>query len=118
MLRSPFDVAPDNNYPKNTDGGTDGTAAASKMVPTRDTDDLPKKKRTMINDEQNVVTGELIQVLHSKQKRIDELERRLKSMEQQESQWRVHYRAGHVRSISVDCLLLVQGQLRARMQSV
>ena len=114
MLRSPFDFAPDDNYPKNTDGGNDGTAAApSKMVPTRDTDDLPKKKRAMINEEQNVVTGELIQVLHSKQKRIDELERRLKSMEQQESQWKVRHPC-----CSMSVHRLVQGQLRARMQSL
>jgi hypothetical protein len=57
------------------------------MIPTRDNDGikLPKK-----NDEQNLVTSELIQVLHSKQNRIDELEQRLKVVEQQESQWKVN----------------------------
>ena len=40
-------------------------------------------------DEYSLVTGELVQVLHSKQTKIDELEQRLKDMEQQESQWKV-----------------------------
>lgn len=56
------------------------------MIPTRD-DDTPLKKK---NDEQNLVTTELIQVLHSKQTKIDELEQQLKDIEQQESQWKVN----------------------------
>jgi hypothetical protein len=59
------------------------------MIPTRDNNDLSLKKKVIINDDQNLVTGELIQVLHSKQTRIDELEQRLKQIEQQESQWKV-----------------------------
>ena len=53
------------------------------MIPTRD-DNIPLKKS---NDEQNLVTSELVQVLHSKQSRIDELEQRLKDIEHQEFQW-------------------------------
>ena len=60
------------------------------MIPTRDTDDLPMKKKNFNSDEQNLVTIELVQVLHSKQSRIDELEKRLKDVEEQESQWRVN----------------------------
>jgi hypothetical protein len=60
------------------------------MIPTRDTDNLPLKKKTSINDEQHLVTIELVQVLHSKQTRIDELEQHLKHVEQQESQWKVN----------------------------
>jgi len=56
------------------------------MIPTRD-DDIPLKKK---NDEQNLVTTELIQVLHSKQTKIDELEQQLKDIEQQASQWKVN----------------------------
>jgi predicted nuclease with TOPRIM domain len=56
------------------------------MIPTRD-DDTPLKKK---NDEQNLVTTELIQVLHSKQTKIDELEQQLKDVEQQASQWKVN----------------------------
>jgi predicted nuclease with TOPRIM domain len=56
------------------------------MIPTRD-DDTPLKKK---NDEQNLVTTELIQVLHSKQTKIDELEQQLKDIEQQASQWKVN----------------------------
>lgn len=44
------------------------------------------KKKT---EEHNLVTGELIQVLHSKQMKIDELEQKVKAMEAQESQWKV-----------------------------
>jgi predicted nuclease with TOPRIM domain len=55
------------------------------MIPTRDDDSTLKKK----NDEQNLVTSELIQVLNSKQTKIDELEQQLKDIEQQESQWKV-----------------------------
>lgn len=61
------------------------------MIPTRDTDDLPMKKKNFNSDEQNLVTIELVQVLHSKQSRIDELEKRLKDVEEQESQWRKKY---------------------------
>ena len=57
------------------------------MIPTRDDDTILKKK----HDEQNLVTSELIQVLHSKQTKIDELERQLKATEQQESQWKVNH---------------------------
>jgi len=56
------------------------------MIPTRD-DDAPLKKK---HDEQNLVISELIQVLHSKQTKIDELEQQLKDIEQQESQWKVN----------------------------
>ena len=56
------------------------------MISTRGDDTLLKKK----NDEQNLVTSELIQVLHSKQTKIDELEQQLKDIEQQESQWKVN----------------------------
>ena len=56
------------------------------MIPTRD-EDTPLKKK---NDEQNLVTTELIQVLHSKQTKIDELEQQLKDVEQQASQWKVN----------------------------
>ena len=59
------------------------------MIPTRDNEDLSLKKKPALTDEQNLVTGELVQVLHSKQTRIDELEQRLKQVEQQESQWKV-----------------------------
>jgi predicted nuclease with TOPRIM domain len=58
------------------------------MIPTRDDDDdTPLKKK---HDEQNLVTSELIQVLNSKQTKIDELEQQLKDIEQQESQWKVN----------------------------
>jgi len=60
------------------------------MIPTRDNDEILIKKKTIINDDQNLVTGELVQVLHSKQTRIDELEKRLKQVEQQETQWKVN----------------------------
>ena len=60
------------------------------MIPTRDTDDLPLKKKSFVNDEQHLVTIELVQVLHSKQSRIDELEKRLKDVEEHESQWKVN----------------------------
>jgi hypothetical protein len=60
------------------------------MIPTRDNDEILLKKKTIINDDQNLVTGELVQVLHSKQTRIDELEQRLKKVEQQEFQWKVN----------------------------
>lgn len=56
------------------------------MIPTRD-EDTPLKKK---HDEQNLVTTELIQVLHSKQTKIDELEHQLKDVEQQASQWKVN----------------------------
>ncbi len=59
------------------------------MIPTHDNEELSVKKKLNLTDEQNLVTGELVQVLHSKQSRIDELEKRLKQVEQQESQWRV-----------------------------
>lgn len=65
--------------------------SSKKMIPTRDRDDLPMKKKTMGNDEQNLVTVELVHVLHSKQTRIDELEQRLRQVEQQESQWKMKY---------------------------
>lgn len=47
-----------------------------------------------MSDDQHLVTSELVQVLHSKQTRIDELEQRLKHVEQQESQWKVSERPG------------------------
>lgn len=59
------------------------------MIPTRDIDELPVKKKNFINEDQNLVTVELVQVLHSKQTRIDELEQRLKDVEYSESQWKV-----------------------------
>ena len=60
------------------------------MIPTRDTDDIPCKKKTSINDDHNLVTVELVQVLHSKQTKIDELEQRLKEVELSGSQWKVN----------------------------
>lgn len=57
------------------------------MIPTRDEETSVKKK----NDEQNLVTTELIQVLHSKQTKIDELEQQLKDREQQAAQWKVSW---------------------------
>jgi len=59
------------------------------MIPTRDNNEILLKKKPIINDDQNLVTVELVQVLHSKQSRIDELEQRLKQIEYQESQWKV-----------------------------
>ena len=59
------------------------------MIPTRDNEDNLLKKKILMTDEQNLVTGELVQVLNSKQTRIEELEERLKKVEQQESQWKV-----------------------------
>jgi hypothetical protein len=59
------------------------------MIPTRDNNEILLKKKPIINDDQNLVTVELVQVLHSKQSRIDELEQRLKKIEYQESQWKV-----------------------------
>lgn len=76
------DVHDENQLKKSND-------STKTMIPTRDTDDLPLKKRLSSSDEQHVVTMELVQVLHSKQSRIDELEKRLKEMEEQESQWKV-----------------------------
>lgn len=61
------------------------------MIPTRDIDELPVKKKNFINEDQNLVTVELVQVLHSKQTRIDELEQRLKDVEYSESQWKMKY---------------------------
>jgi hypothetical protein len=60
------------------------------MIPTRDNDEISLRKKTIITDDQNLVTSELVQVLHSKQTRIDELEQRLKQVEGQESQWKVN----------------------------
>jgi len=60
------------------------------MIPTRDNHDVSVKKKMTINDDQNLVTSELVQVLHSKQTRIDELEQRLKQVEEQESLWKVN----------------------------
>ena len=59
------------------------------MIPSHDNEEVSVKKKLSLTDEQNLVTGELVQVLHSKQSRIDELEQRLKQVEQQESQWKV-----------------------------
>jgi hypothetical protein len=60
------------------------------MIPTRDNDEISLRKKTIITDDQNLVTSELVQVLHSKQTRIDELEQRLKQVEGQDSQWKVN----------------------------
>jgi len=70
---------------------TDVNDSPKDMIPTRDNEDLSLKKKPALTDEQNLVTGELVQVLHSKQTRIDELEQRLKQVEQQESQWKMKY---------------------------
>jgi len=60
------------------------------MIPTRDNDnENMTEKKTILSDEHNLVTGELIQVLNSKQARIDQLEQRLKQVEHQELQWKV-----------------------------
>ncbi|UJR26595.1 hypothetical protein I4U23_007915 [Adineta vaga] len=61
------------------------------MIPTRDNQEILSKKKPMMTDDQYLVTSELVQVLHSKQTRIDELEIRLKQVEHQESQWKVKY---------------------------
>ena len=70
---------------------TDDVNDSSKtiMIPTRDNNEILSKKKFIFTDDQTLVTSELIQVLHSKQTRIDELEQRLKQVEQQESQWKV-----------------------------
>ncbi|CAF1331758.1 unnamed protein product [Rotaria sordida] len=78
-LRTQIDAALHDNYLT--------TASPTDMIPTRDDDTILKKK----NDEQNLVTSELIQVLNSKQTKIDELEQQLKDIEQQESQWKAKY---------------------------
>ena len=59
------------------------------MIPTRDNHEILSKKKTLLTDDQYLVTSELVQVLYSKQTRIDELESRLKHVEQHESQWKV-----------------------------
>ncbi|CAF1443065.1 unnamed protein product [Adineta steineri] len=70
---------------------TDVNNLPKDMIPTRDNQDIPSKKKTTTIDDQNLVTSELVQVLHSKQTRIDELEQRLKQVEEQESQWKMKY---------------------------
>jgi hypothetical protein len=85
VLRTQIDAVIQDEYLTTTDGND----SQKSMIPTRDNNDLSLKKKLIITDEQNLVTGELVQVLHSKQTRIDELEKRLKQVEQQESQWKV-----------------------------
>ena len=63
--------------------------SSKTMIPTRDNDELISKKKLILSDDHTLVTTELIQVLNSKQTRIDELEQRLRQVEQQESQWKV-----------------------------
>ncbi|UJR22492.1 hypothetical protein I4U23_025545 [Adineta vaga] len=82
VLRTQIDAALHDNYLSTTE-----LNLVKDMIPTRD-DDAPLKKK---HDEQNLVTSELIQVLHSKQTKIDELEQQLKDIEQQESQWKAKY---------------------------
>ncbi|CAF2678634.1 unnamed protein product [Rotaria sp. Silwood2] len=81
-LRTQIDAALHDNYLTAA-----GLTSTKDMIPTRDDDTTLKKK----NDEQNLVTSELIQVLNSKQTKIDELEQQLKDIEQQESQWKTKY---------------------------
>lgn len=64
------------------------------MIPTRDNDESISKKKLILSEDHTLVTTELIQVLNSKQTRIDELEQRLKHVEQQESQWKVKMNIG------------------------
>lgn len=63
------------------------------MIPTRDNQETLSKKKALLTDDQYLVTSELVQVLYSKQTRIDELESRLKHVEQHESQWKVSQQA-------------------------
>lgn len=86
VLRTQIDTVIQDEYLTTTDTND----SEKDMIPTRDSDEiLSIKKKTITSDDQNLVTGELVQVLHSKQSRIDELEQRLKQVEQQESQWKV-----------------------------
>lgn len=90
------------------------------MIPTRDSDEkLSIKKKTVPNDDQNLVTGELIQVLHSKQTRIDVLEQRLKQVEQQESQWKIKYEreCNRCESLQARIIELEQELLNRKHQS-
>ncbi|CAF1617101.1 unnamed protein product [Adineta ricciae] len=61
------------------------------MIPTRDNHEILSKKKPLLTDDQYLVTSELVQVLYSKQTRIDELESRLKHVEHHESQWKMKY---------------------------
>jgi len=87
VLRTQIDAVIQDEYFTTTDVND----SQKDMIPTRDNNDIPIKKKSIINDDQNLVTAELVQVLHSKQSRIDELEKRLKQVEQQESQWKIKY---------------------------
>ncbi|CAF1209061.1 unnamed protein product [Rotaria sp. Silwood1] len=102
-LRTQIDAALHDNYLT--------TTSAKDMIPTRDEDTTLKKK----NDEQNLVTSELIQVLNSKQTKIDELEQQLKDIEQQESQWKAKYeRECRRREILQQKLLELEKELQNR----
>lgn len=82
--------APMNNItPKEHTPTIDVNKSSKTMIPTRDNDELISKKKLILSDDHTLVTTELIQVLNSKQTRIDELEQRLRHVEQQECQWKV-----------------------------
>ena len=68
---------------------TDVDDSQEDMIPTRDNKDVSLKKKITMNDDQNLVTSELVQVLNSKQTRINELEQCLKQTEELEYQWKV-----------------------------
>ncbi|CAF1300532.1 unnamed protein product [Rotaria sp. Silwood1] len=87
VLRTQIDTVIEDNYITTTDKDN----SQKEMIPTRDNNDVSLKKKLIMSDDQNLVTSELVQVLNSKQTRIDELEQRLKQVEQQESQWKIKY---------------------------
>ncbi|CAF4268051.1 unnamed protein product [Rotaria socialis] len=87
VLRTQMDAVMHDNYLSKADIKN----SQQDMIPTRDGVDLILKKKLIIHDDQNLVTSELVQVLNSKQTRINELEQRLKQAEQQESQWKTKY---------------------------
>ncbi|CAM4802356.1 unnamed protein product [Rotaria magnacalcarata] len=107
-LRTQIDAALHDNYLTTT-----ALNSPTDMIPTRDDDSTLKKK----NDEQNLVTSELIQVLNSKQTKIDELEQQLKDIEQQESQWKAKYeRECRRREIVQQKLIELEKELQNRQR--
>ncbi|CAF2405159.1 unnamed protein product [Rotaria sp. Silwood2] len=87
VLRTKIDTVIEDNYLTITDINS----LQKEMIPTRDNNDLSLKKKLIMSDDQNLVTSELVQVLNSKQTKIDQLEQRLKKVEKQESQWKTKY---------------------------
>jgi predicted nuclease with TOPRIM domain len=109
VLRTQIDAALHDDYLTTTESNN----TAKDMIPTRD-DDVPLKKK---NDEQNLVTTELIQVLHSKQTKINELEQQLKDIEQQASQWKTKYqRECHRRELLEQKLIELEKELQNRQR--